>query len=88
MTKFNQAVLAAVSSIALFGGALALITPPAKADYFNSTRIGNQTFGSGSNGSTFNTNQIGGQTFYNGNDSNGNHFSGSCNQIGNQTFCN
>ena len=28
MTKFNQAVLAAVSSIALFGGALNLISPP------------------------------------------------------------
>ena len=32
MTKFNQAVLAATSSVVLFGGALTLITPaPAKA---------------------------------------------------------
>lgn len=34
MTKFNQTVLAAVSSIALFGGALTLITPaPARAEF-------------------------------------------------------
>ena len=31
MTKFNQAVLAAASSIALFAGALTLITPEANA---------------------------------------------------------
>ena len=31
MTKFNQALLAAVSSVALFGGALTLITPSAEA---------------------------------------------------------
>ena len=31
MTKFNQALIAAASSIALFGGALTLITPAANA---------------------------------------------------------
>ena len=31
MTKLNQALIAAASSVALFGGALTLITPEAKA---------------------------------------------------------
>ena len=31
MTKFNQALIAAASTIALFGGALTLITPAAKS---------------------------------------------------------
>ena len=35
MTKFNQAVLAAASSIALFGGAMTLITPSAEAKVTN-----------------------------------------------------
>ena len=35
MTKFNQAVLAAASSIALFGGAMTLITPAAEAKVTN-----------------------------------------------------
>jgi len=33
MTKFMQAVIAAASSIALFGGALMLVSPEAKADF-------------------------------------------------------
>lgn len=45
MTKFNQAVLAAVSSIALFGGALTLITPPSANAY--SVECRNRMFGGG-----------------------------------------
>ena len=33
MTRLNQALLAAASSVALFGGALALVTSEAKAQY-------------------------------------------------------
>jgi len=62
--------------------------PEAKADYYNTNRIGNSTYTYGSNGSSFNTNRIGGTTFYNGTDSYGNSYSGSCTTIGSTTFCN
>ena len=44
MTKFNQAVLAAASSIALFGGAMAFITPEAKAWGTTCSTIGSTTY--------------------------------------------
>jgi hypothetical protein len=53
MTKFNQAVLAAASSIALFGVAMTLITPAAKADtlwkdsFNHNTLGGSGTYNSG-----------------------------------------
>ena len=47
MTKFNQALIAGASSIALFAGALALITPAANA-YTTCNTIGSQTFCNGS----------------------------------------
>ena len=37
MTRFHQALIAGASSIALFGGALTLITPPANAGMSCST---------------------------------------------------
>ena len=40
MTKLNQALLAAASSIALFGGALTLITPSANAEVLYSDPLG------------------------------------------------
>ena len=42
MTRFNQALLAAASSVALFGGALTLITPSAGAQGY----YGSQGYGS------------------------------------------
>ena len=85
MTKFNQALIAGASSIALLAGALALITPAANA-YTTCNTIGSQTFCNGSNGSS-SFNRIGGQTFYNGS-YNGRSYSGSCNTIGTSTYCN
>ena len=35
MTRFNQALVAAASSVALFGGALTLVTPAAQAQEFD-----------------------------------------------------
>jgi len=45
MTQFNQALIAAASSIALFGGAMTLITPAAKADTLYSDPFSYDTFG-------------------------------------------
>ena len=42
MTRFNQAIVASASSIALFAGALALITPSAEAQGY----YGSQGYGS------------------------------------------
>jgi hypothetical protein len=63
-------------------------TPQAKADYYSTQRIGNQTYTYGSGGQRMNTQRIGNQTFYNGRTRNGRNYSGSCQTIGNQTFCN
>ena len=73
MTKFNQALIAAASSIALFGGALTLITPSADA-YTNCSTYAGQTSCYGSGGS-FNSSTYGGMTNYSGTDSNGNYYS-------------
>ena len=43
MTQFNQALIAAASSIALFGGAMTFITPSANAGTSCST-YGNTTY--------------------------------------------
>ena len=43
MSKFNQALIAGASSIALFAGALTLITPAANANTSFST-YGNTTY--------------------------------------------
>ena len=88
MTRFNQALIAGASSIALFAGALTLITPSAKAQSWSFSNQGNSTYGYGSNGSSYSGQTIGNTHFYNGRDSNGNSYSGSCTKIGNQTFCN
>ena len=82
-----KTLLTPVAALTLvFGGFIS--TPEAKADYYNTNRIGNSTYTYGSNGSSFNTNEIGGTTFYNGRTSDGDHYSGSCTTIGNSTFCN
>ncbi len=75
----------AVLTLAI-GGVIS--TQEAKADYYNTNRIGNSTYTYGSNGSSFNTNRIGGTTFYNGTTSNGDSYRGSCTNIGSTTFCN
>tara|TARA_B100001173_G_scaffold165544_1_gene143226 strand:- start:336 stop:617 length:282 start_codon:yes stop_codon:yes gene_type:complete len=80
MTKFNQAVLAAASSIALFGGAMTLITPAANAwDSSCRTNSFGRTTCSGSDGSSYTgrTNSFG-TTRFSGTDSYGNDYSGSC----------
>ena len=79
MTKLNQALIAAASSVALFGGALTLITPEAKAWTNCSTDSFGNTSCYGSGGSSFNssTDSFGNSTYY-GTDSNGNSFGGSC----------
>ena len=73
------------SSIALFAGALTLITPSANANTSCST-YGNNTYCSGSGGSsTYST--YGNSTYYNGT-YNGRSYSGSCSTYGNTTYCN
>ena len=86
MTRFHQALIAGASSIALFGGALTLITPPANAGMSCST-FGSYTNCSGSGGS-FSSNTFGNCTNYSGRDSNGNYYSGSCSTFGSYTNCN
>ena len=88
MTKFNQALIAGASSIALFAGALTLITPSAKAQNWSFNSYGNSTYGYGSNGASYSGQTLGNTHFYRGNDSYGNSYSGSCTKIGNTTFCN
>ena len=86
--KFNQVVFASISSTALLFGAFGLASQEAKAEYYNTNRIGNSTYTYGSDGSSYNTNRIGNSTFYNGRTSDGDHYSGSCTTIGSSTFCN
>jgi hypothetical protein len=80
MTKFNQALVAGASSIALFAGALTLITPEANA-WSSSCRTNSfgRTTCSGSDGSSYSgrTNSFG-TTRFSGTDSYGNRYSGSC----------
>lgn len=85
MTKFNQALIAGASSIALFAGALTLITPAANAGMNCSTYAG-QTNCYGSSGS-FRSSTYGGMTNYSGTDSNGNYYPGSCSPYGGMTTC-
>ena len=82
MTKFNQAIVAGASSIALFGGALTLITPAANAGMnCSSDGFGNTScYGSGG---LFSSSSDGfGNSSYYGTDSNGNSFGGSCSSDG------
>ena len=85
MTKVNQAVLAAASSIALFGGAMAFITPEAKAWGTTCSTIGDTTYCDGSNGSST-YNRISDTLYYDHNYG-GNSWSGSCMSIGSTTYC-
>ena len=89
MTKFNQAVLAAASSIALFGGAMTLITPEAKAyGSASCNTIGSYVSCSGTDGSSYSSNGIGDNyRSFSGINSNGDYYSGSCTKIGSYTSC-
>ena len=78
MTRFNQALIAAASSIALFGGALTLITPEANAYTSCSTDMWGNTSCYGVGGSFNSSTDSWGNTNYYGSDSNGNSYSGSC----------
>ncbi|MDC0315932.1 hypothetical protein OAL32_03335 [Synechococcus sp. AH-551-G15] len=84
MTKFNQAALSAAASLALFGGALTLITPaPANAGMNCSSDSYGNTSCYGGGGGSFNSSSDGyGNTNYYGTDSNGNSFGGSCSSDG------
>ena len=84
MPKLNQAVLAVASCIALFGGAMTLITLFAKAGT-TCTTIGSSTYCDGSNGSST-YNRIGDTLYYDHNYG-GNSWSGSCMSIGSTTYC-
>ena len=83
-----KSFIAPVAALALVIGGVTISAPEAKAEYYNTNRIGNSTYTYGSNGSSYNTNTIGNTTFYNGRTRNGNSYSGSCTSIGNSTFCN
>ena len=92
MTKFNQAVLAAASSIALFGGALTLITPaPANAGMNCTTNSFTGSTNCYGSGGVFNStyNDFTGTSNYSGTDSRGNSYSGSCtyNDLSGYTSC-
>lgn len=78
MTRFNQAILAGASSIALFAGALTLITPAANAGMNCSTNSWGNTCCYGSGGSFNSSTNSWGNTNYYGSDNNGNNYSGSC----------
>ena len=80
MTKFNQALIAAASSIALFGGAMTLITPSANAYTTCSTNSFTGSTSCYGSGGSFNStyNDFTGTSTYYGTDSNGNSYSGSC----------
>ena len=84
--NFKTLVAPVAAITLLFGGVIS--TPEAKADYYNTNRIGNQTYTYGSGGQRMNTNTIGNTTFYNGRTRNGSNYSGSCTSIGNSTWCN
>ena len=80
-------LLKAIATAAVIGASAIAVAPEAKADFYNTTRIGNSTYTYGSNGSSFNTNTIGGTTFYDGYTSGGSYYSGSCTSIGSMTSC-
>ena len=73
----RAATIAAATSIALFGGAMTLVTPAANA-YTTCNSYGGRTSCYGSGGSSYNSSTYGGRTSYYGTDSNGNSYSGSC----------
>ena len=83
-----KSFVAPVAALAIVIGGATISAPEAKAEYYNTNRIGNSTYTYGSNGSSYNTNTIGNTTFYNGRTRNGNSYRGSCTSIGNSTFCN
>ena len=87
MNKFTQAALSAAASLALFGGALTLVTPDAKAYTSCSTNSLGYTNCSGDGGSFSSSTNSLGYTNYSGTDSNGNSYSGSCstNSLGHTT---
>ena len=87
MTRFSQALIAAASSIALFGGALTLITPQANAQSYSCNTFGGHTSCFGSDGSTYQQNDFGGHSsgFYT--DSYGNSSTTTCNSFGGHTSC-
>ena len=69
--QVQRAIIAAASSVALFGGALSLITPSAQA-YTNCSTYGSQTSRYGSNGSSFNSYGNGNYSTFSGTTSGGN----------------
>ena len=84
MPKLNQAVLAVSSCIALFGGAMTLITLSAKAGT-TCTTIGGSTYCNGLNKSSSN-NTIS-DTLYSDHNYGGNSWSSHCTSIGSTTYC-
>ena len=88
MTKFNQALLAAASSVALFGGALAVIAPePAHANLWSCDSLGGYTQCYGSNGSTLTQDSFGGHSTGSYTDGYGNYSTYSCDSFGGYTTC-
>ena len=83
----NIASLAAIASAALFAGALTLITPEAKAEYYSCNSIGSYTSCYGSDGSSYSGSTIGGYTSGYYYDGNGNSSYQSCTTIGGYTSC-
>ena len=80
MSNFNKSLLAALSSIALLGGAVTLITPSANA-YTSCSTYGSTTYCDGDSGSsTYST--YGGTTYYDTP-----YGSGSCSSYGSTTTC-
>ena len=89
MTKIQKSVLSAVSSLALFGGALTLITPEAKAyGSASCNTIGSYVSCNGSDGSSYSSYGIGDNyRSFSGTNQNGDYYSGSCTKIGSYTSC-
>tara|TARA_B100000674_G_scaffold439317_1_gene401557 strand:- start:26 stop:304 length:279 start_codon:yes stop_codon:yes gene_type:complete len=91
MTKFNQALIAGASSIALFAGALTLITPPSANAYEVECR--NRLFGGGqdcssSSGGSWTTRpRFGGGTDIYGRTGSGSSFSSTCSTSFGVTRC-
>ena len=91
MTKFNQALIAGASSIALVAGAMTLMTSAANAGMNCSTNsyTGNTScYGSGGTFSSTYNKYTGGSSYF-GMDNNGNYYSGSCssNRYSGTTTC-
>jgi hypothetical protein len=80
MTKFNQALIAGASSIALVAGAMTLITPAANAGMRCSTSSYTGRTSCYGSGGTFRStyNSYTGVSTYSGRDNNGNYYSGRC----------